>query len=354
MPASPGFTLTATLQTIAGGAAGTAANPAKLIIVLCGAGLALPSIAGTSTIAQRKYEVLATSGSAVSQLLWGNDQISPAGTWYSITLVDGFGNVLQTGDYWLTGSGGDLSSLLPKSAGYLVGAAPNGSIPGDGFALPTPLAAGVGGAAGAASAAFYYGGLLQDQRNYSLTSQGLQTDWTVQPGDTLWVSYPSGAAGPGLPIQLWTAITNGVFPGTAYTLPTAPPGAQLVGVFYNGSFQRPTMCRSGGGPDYTLSGGNLTMAFTTDPPDPVTGELPALVALYAVGTAAVTVEEPSGAYPGTVYTLTLAAMAGLLIGLYYNGLFQRPGIDYTLSGTTITLNFSTLAGENIYVAFIPV
>lgn len=346
--ATPGFTLTATLQTIAGGAAGSASNPAKLEIMLRGYGLRLPSIAGTSTLAQTKYTVLADSASQVSQLVWGNDQISPAGTWYSITLIDGDANVVQTTDYILAGAGGDLSTLLPKAAGYLVGAAPNGQLPGYGFALPVPMVPG-----GAAGAAFWFGGRLQDQRNYQLSSQGVQTGFPVQPADSLWLSYVTSAAVAGLPMKFWTAIANGIFPGTAYTLPTAPPGASLIGIFYNGAFMRPTMDSSGGGPDYSLTGQNLTMGFTTDPPDETTGLPPALVGLYAVGTAAVTVEEPSGAFPGSVYTISAAALAGQMIGAFYNSLFQRPGIDYDLVGTTITLKFSTQAGDNFYVAYIP-
>jgi hypothetical protein len=111
--AAPGFTLTATLQTITGGAAGTTTYPAKLIIVLCGFGLAIPGVTGTSTIAQRKYVLLVSSSGQASQLLWGNDQITPAQTFYSITVVDGAGNILQTGNYELVGSGGDLSTLTP-------------------------------------------------------------------------------------------------------------------------------------------------------------------------------------------------------------------------------------------------
>lgn len=345
---TPGFTLTATLQTIAGTAAGTASNPAKLEIVLRGYGLTLPCVAGTSTVAQTKYELLAPSSSQVSLPIYGNDQIAPAGTWYSISLIDGRGNIVQTTDYWLTGAGGDLSSLLPKAAGYLIGAAPNGQLPGYGFALPVAMVQG-----GAAGAAFWYGGRLQDQRGYQLSSQGLQTGFPVQPNDSLWVSYVTAAAVVGLPMKFWTAIANGVFPGTAYTLPTAPPGASLIGIFYNGTFMRPTVADQGGGPDYTLSGQNLTTTFETDPPDPTTGQLPALVGLYAVGTAAVTVDQPAGAFPGSAYTVSATAMAGLLIGLWYNGLFMRPGIDYTLVGTAITLNFSTNTGDNLYEAFIP-
>lgn len=339
--AAPGFTLTATLQTITGSAAGSASNPAKLEIVLCGFGLALPGVAGTSTLAQRKYTVNFTAAGQVSQALWGNDQIAPAGTWYSISVIDGRANVLQTGEYILSGAGTDLSQLLPRAAGYLVGAVPNGLLPGRGFALPTPMTG------SQASAAFYVGGRLQDQSSYTLSAQGLQTtNFAVEAGDSIWVEYVTSAAIAGLPLKLWTAFANGIFPGTAYTLPTAPPGGQLAGVFYNGGLQRP-------GIDYTISGQNLTLLFTTDPPDPVTGKLPSLVALYAIGViGTVTIEAAAGAFPGTVYTISSTPKAGILLGCYYNQLFQRPGIDYTLTGTTITLNFSTQAGDNVYAIYL--
>lgn len=107
-----GYTLTATLEKITGDAAGSAPSPAKLLIVLCGFGLTIPVVVGTAVVAQRKYEAIST-GSAISQVLWGNDVISPANTWYSISVIDGHGNVEQTANYLLTGSGGDLSSLVP-------------------------------------------------------------------------------------------------------------------------------------------------------------------------------------------------------------------------------------------------
>lgn len=338
--AVPGFTLTATLQNIAGAAAGSASNPAKLEIVLCGFGLALPGVGGTSNIAKRKQTLPVTVGTQVSLTLWGNDQITPAGTFYSITVIDGRANEVQTGEYILSGAGGDLSELLPRAAGYLVGAAPNGLLPGYGFALPTPM---VGSQA---SAAFYVGGRLQDKSSYTLSGQGLQTNFPVQAGDSIWIEYITSAAIAGLPLKLWTAFANGIFPGTAYTLPTAPPGAQLAGIFYNGGLQRP-------GIDYDISGQNLTMLFTTDPPDPVTGKLPSLVALYAIGVVGtVAIEAAAGAYPGTVYTVANTPKTGVLLGCYYNQLFQRPGIDYTLAGTSITLKFSTLAGDNVYAVYV--
>lgn len=177
--ATPGFTLTATLQTIAGGAAGSASDPARLAIVLCGFGLALPSVAGTSTLAQRKYELLFVSGSPVSQLLWGNDSITPAGTWYSISLIDGNGNIVQTGDYLLTGSGGDLSTLVPI-------------VPPYGFPLPSlkylPCSGAVPGtvytAPGTVIAVTYNGVFLRPSIDYTLAGGTTITlDFSTQTGD---------------------------------------------------------------------------------------------------------------------------------------------------------------------------
>jgi hypothetical protein len=103
---TPAITLTATLQD------NTGANDAgaALLIVLCGYGQTLPKIAGTSMIAKITNKVAATAGT-VSTLLWGNDVITPAGTYYSISVLDDKSNVVQAGIYQFTGSGTkDLSS----------------------------------------------------------------------------------------------------------------------------------------------------------------------------------------------------------------------------------------------------
>jgi hypothetical protein len=63
--------------------------------------------------------------------------------------------------------------------------------------------------------------------------------------------------------------------------------------------------------------------------------------------AAIHSETPDGAVPGTVYTLSALPPAGVLQGLFINGIFQRPGIDYTLSGPNITLMVATQPGDKI-------
>jgi hypothetical protein len=104
MPLSPQITLTATLQDVSGNTAGTTASPAVLRVALCGFGLTLPCIPGTSNVVQVGPEDFYDDGSGISIKLWGNDVIFPAGTYYAITLLDGDGNILQCGAYRFTGA----------------------------------------------------------------------------------------------------------------------------------------------------------------------------------------------------------------------------------------------------------
>jgi hypothetical protein len=58
-------------------------------------------------------------------------------------------------------------------------------------------------------------------------------------------------------------------------------------------------------------------------------------------------EAPQGAIPGTAYTLSAAPPSGVLQALYKNGLFLTPGVDYTLSGATVTLTSPTISGDKL-------
>lgn len=64
-------------------------------------------------------------------------------------------------------------------------------------------------------------------------------------------------------------------------------------------------------------------------------------------------EIPTGAVPGTVYTLSSIPPGGTLQALTKNGLFQIPGVGYTLSGLTVTLAAATVPGD-LLVAVWPV
>ena len=61
-------------------------------------------------------------------------------------------------------------------------------------------------------------------------------------------------------------------------------------------------------------------------------------------------EAPSGSTPSTVYTLTYNP--GLLIALFVNGIFQRPILDYTVSGKIVTLSKTTQSGDYVYAVYL--
>lgn len=63
---------------------------------------------------------------------------------------------------------------------------------------------------------------------------------------------------------------------------------------------------------------------------------PSVIALLAYGLCA-------GVVPGSVYTAP-----GLVIAATYNGVLQRPGVDFTgVGSSTVTLNFQTQAGDSV-------
>lgn len=62
-------------------------------------------------------------------------------------------------------------------------------------------------------------------------------------------------------------------------------------------------------------------------------------------------EAPIGVIPGNAYTLTYPPT--VLFGFYWNGVFQRPKIDYTLLGSVITMtSTATSAGDNVYAVYL--
>lgn len=114
MAVTPQITLTATLVDYEGNELGTAANPAYLRIALCGFGPILPSISGTANIAQVVSwpEDIPYIGTPLSISLWGNDVITPSGTYYAISVLDENHNVVQTGNTTFEGSETiDLSAI---------------------------------------------------------------------------------------------------------------------------------------------------------------------------------------------------------------------------------------------------
>jgi hypothetical protein len=57
-----------------------------------------------------------------------------------------------------------------------------------------------------------------------------------------------------------------------------------------------------------------------------------------------------GSIPGT--TFMCSAIPVLIFGVWVNGLWQRPGLDYTQSGNQIITSYSLSLGDNIYAAYL--
>jgi len=103
MSLTPQITLTVKLYDYQGNVIGSLSNPAYLRIALCGYGQTLPCVPGAGMVGGLGGEIPFV-GSSLNVLLWGNDVITPAGTYYAISILDENRNVVQSGIYQFTGT----------------------------------------------------------------------------------------------------------------------------------------------------------------------------------------------------------------------------------------------------------
>lgn len=256
MPITPQITLTATLQDVSGTAAGSTASPAVLRIALCGFGLTLPCIVGTSNLARVGPEDFYDTGSGLSVTLWGNDVINPLGTYYAITILDGDGNILQCGSYQFTGTQDiDLSSapqIVPSNSLEL--ALCSGAVPGTVYTAP-----------GIVVGALYNGVFLRPGTDYTLSGNGkrINLTFTTETGDTisaLCTIVIASSLAPGASMLQYLAC-SGAVPGTVYTAP-----GPLVAVANQGALLRPGIDYTVSGP---VSGPVITLSSTTSAGDAI-------------------------------------------------------------------------------------
>lgn len=105
---------------------GAAVLDGQIAIQLCGFGSQIPRVQGVAIIAQIAPDPIDVATGAYNFLLWGNDVITPAGTFYTIQLQDANGNVIQTNAYQFNGAGAvDLSALAPFNPPPVAIAVPN-------------------------------------------------------------------------------------------------------------------------------------------------------------------------------------------------------------------------------------
>jgi hypothetical protein len=89
-------------------------NAGWIVFELVGFGATPPRVAGTSCIAVTSIKAQANGSGAISQVLLGNDAITPSGTSYTVNIFSAAGSLLSSARYQFTGSGTvDLSTLTP-------------------------------------------------------------------------------------------------------------------------------------------------------------------------------------------------------------------------------------------------
>jgi hypothetical protein len=184
MPAQ--VTLIAHLDSILGGAA----LGGYLRITLCGFGPIVPAVPGASIADAGVPQQIGPQGGggSISQLLWGNDQITPAGTFYEVAVLDAKRNVIQAGNYQFSQAGGAVNVNLETAAQI---------VPPYGFvlsALAIKPCAGAGDTFIATSATilgvFYNGVLLRPGQvapilSYTKAAATITLNFITEAGDTI-------------------------------------------------------------------------------------------------------------------------------------------------------------------------
>lgn len=91
------------------------ANVGSAVFTLTGYGQTPPRISGTSLISTLSVTSIANGSGLISQVILGNDVITPAGTLYLVEFLSNTGAFISAAKYKLIGSGTvDLSTLTPQ------------------------------------------------------------------------------------------------------------------------------------------------------------------------------------------------------------------------------------------------
>jgi hypothetical protein len=186
----------------------------------------------------------------------------------------------------------------------------------------------------------YWNGLLQRRGiDYTLAASNIILPIPPIVGDDLVAFYRYQALVASGGNETPSGAINGV--NVTFTLLAAPAPAASLELYQNGMLQRQ-------GTEYTLSGNTITMTVA-----PITGDT--LAAFYRLATSSVSYAEnevPTGLINGVNVTYTLANNPNpdASLCLYHNGILEINGVDYTLSGVTITMNVAPITGDTL-VAF---
>jgi hypothetical protein len=182
MPApTPEITLTFTLLDYQGNQLGDATNPAWLRVALCNFGSNIPRICGAGVIAEVSswFVDIPYIGVQGTIDLWGNDQITPSGTYYAISVLDTNKNVVQTQLYYFDPGAPETIDLAcatpfnppnPPGIPQLELAACSGAVPGTVYTAPGVIVPG---------AVFYNGVQLRPGLSLPLVSYTQSGDSTI-------------------------------------------------------------------------------------------------------------------------------------------------------------------------------
>jgi hypothetical protein len=212
---------------------------------------------------------------------------------------------------------------------------PNGTISGSGPTVTTIISiADVTGLQAALNLRVPIGTTFAPSRTAIIDATGAIDGASGTLSDCMHVDGTSAPCGTGGAATFVDAETpGGAINGAnaSFTLANAPNPAASLSLFLNGLLQDQ-------GVDYTLSASAITFATGAVPQ---TGDI--LVASYRLavsipGVGFVDQQTPTGAINGvnTAFTLTQAPSPSASLTVFLNGLLMSAGVDYTLSGSTIT------------------
>lgn len=158
-----------------------------------------------------------------------------------------------------------------------------------------------------------------------------------------WLEWrqPPSAGGAGTAVLfIDDEIPTGAVDGSnaAFTLSHEPNPVGCLALFLNGVLQRY-------GIDYTLSGATITYSVA-----PAFGDNH--LAYYRASDQAIAYgedETPSGTVDGSndIFGLANTPSPAISLRLYVNGVLQRYGTDYTLSGSAVTFAVAPASGDNL-------
>jgi len=179
--AAPAITLSAALKAQDG-----TPMAGFLRITLCGFGPVVPHVSDGMLADAGVPQILGPQAGAgpLTQLIYGNDVITPPSTFYEVAVLDENQNVIQTGNYFFTGAGTrnlyNSTQIVPPygfSLGGLRYLPCAGAIPGSVYVAP------------GVTVAVSYNGLFMvpdaflPQKSYTVSGNTIMLNFTTSLGD---------------------------------------------------------------------------------------------------------------------------------------------------------------------------